>query len=74
MAAALLVLPLVVHAQENTPRMVKVDPPNWWPAMPAPMLLIQGEHLDGAQFHLSDKALQVRRMHISETGTGRSSG
>jgi len=68
MAAALLVLPLVVHAQENTPRMVKVDPPNWWPAMPAPMLLIQGEHLDGVQFHLSDRALQVRRVHVSENG------
>jgi len=68
MAATLLVLPLIANAQGASPRMVKVDPPNWWVAMPAPMLLIQGEHLDGAQFHLSDRALQVRRTHISENG------
>lgn len=68
MAAALLMSPMIANAQGASPRMVKVDPPNWWVAMPAPMLLIQGEHLDGVQFRLSDRALRVRRTHISENG------
>jgi glycosidase len=68
MVTVLLMLLLVANAQEASPRMVKVDPPNWWVAMPAPMLLIQGDHLDGAQFHLSDKTLRVLRTHISANG------
>ena len=67
MAAALLMLPLIANAQEP-PRMTKVDPPNWWAAMPKPMLLVQGEHLQDAQFNLSDKALHLQRTHISENG------
>ncbi len=33
---------------------IKVDPPNWWAAMPKPMLLVRGEGLRGAKFSLSD--------------------
>lgn len=53
---------------DAAPVMTKVDPPNWWAAMPKPMLLIQGEHLQHAHFHLSDKTLRLQRVHVSENG------
>ena len=31
----------------------KIDPPNWWADLPRPMLLLEGQHLDGAGFTLS---------------------
>ncbi len=65
--AVLLMVSLIANAQEP-PRMTKVDPPNWWVAMPKPMLLVQGEHLQDAQFYLSDKALHLQRVHVSENG------
>ncbi|GGG66225.1 alpha-amylase family glycosyl hydrolase [Edaphobacter dinghuensis] len=58
--------PLQHKAQ--APIMIKVDPPNWWAAMPKPMLLVRGEHLEGAQFHVSDKALLIQKTHISKNG------
>ncbi len=48
--------------------MLKVDPPNWWAGMPKPLLLIQGEHLEGAHFVLSDRELRVEKTHVSENG------
>jgi len=48
--------------------MTKVDPPNWWAGMPKPMLLVKGEHLDGARFSLSDSALTVERVTVSANG------
>ena len=46
----------------------KVDPPNWWAAMPKPMLLVQGEGLRGARFSLSDGALKIEKVVASENG------
>ena len=46
----------------------KVDPPNWWAAMPKPMLLVRGEGLRGAQFSLSDRGLRVEKVVASENG------
>jgi glycosidase len=68
MVAMWLMLPLLVFAQGGAPRMTKVDPPNWWAAMPKPMLLVQGENLSGAQFHVSDARLLVERTKISANG------
>jgi glycosidase len=48
--------------------MTKIDPPNWWAGLPKAMLLVKGEHLDGAKFRLSDGALRVERTHVSENG------
>ncbi|HSY34236.1 MAG TPA: alpha-amylase family glycosyl hydrolase [Acidobacteriaceae bacterium] len=47
---------------------IKVDPPNWWAAMPKPMLLVHGEGLDGAKFSLSDGALKIEKVVPSENG------
>jgi glycosidase len=46
----------------------KIDPPNWWANLPRPMLLIEGQHLDGAQFTLSDRSLRIERTHVSANG------
>src|SRR4030081_2828355 len=55
-------------AWAQAPTMTKVDPPNWWAGMPKPLLLIQGEHLEGARFSLSDRGLKVEKTHVSENG------
>jgi glycosidase len=46
----------------------QVDPPNWWANMPKPMLLLKGEHLDGARFTVSDEHLKILRTNISANG------
>ncbi|MCU1323153.1 MAG: Cyclomaltodextrinase [Acidobacteriaceae bacterium] len=55
-------------ALAQSPVMTKVDPPNWWAKMPKAMLLVQGEHLDGAAFKVSDKKLRVERTIVSANG------
>jgi neopullulanase len=55
-------------APGQVPHITKVDPPNWWAKMPKPMLLVKGEHLDGATFRLSDRKLHVERTVVSQNG------
>ncbi|MGA7158115.1 MAG: alpha-amylase family glycosyl hydrolase [Acidobacteriaceae bacterium] len=55
-------------AQSGRLAMEKVDPPNWWAGMPAPMLLVRGEGLRGATFSVSDAALKVEKVVASENG------
>jgi neopullulanase len=50
----------------TTPRILKIDPPDWWANMPKPMLLVRGENLCGARFSLSDEQLRVERSTISD--------
>ena len=45
-----------------------IDPPNWWAQMPAPMLLVHGEGLNGATFSVSDRRLKVKEIKASENG------
>src|ERR1700710_557072 len=52
----------------QAPVMTKVDPPNWWAKMPKAMLLVKGEHLDGASFKLSDRKLHVEKTVVSANG------
>lgn len=54
----------LLHGQ--APRINKVDPPNWWVNMPAPMLLVNGDHLNGARFTVGN--LPIERTTISENG------
>jgi neopullulanase len=53
---------------QNAVKILKIDPPNWWAAMPKPMLLVEGEHLDGAHFRLSDPSLHLALTTISPNG------
>jgi len=52
----------------NALTIIKVDPPNWWAAMPKPMLLVRGEGLRGAKFSLSDSSLQIEKVVASQNG------
>ncbi len=52
----------------ETPKINKIEPPNWWAAMPKPMLLLRGENLSGARFTLSNPHLQIEKSRISANG------
>src|ERR1700749_421263 len=51
----------------QAPSIQKVDPPDWWVNIPAPMLLLHGEHLRGATFQLSGD-VHIARTSSSENG------
>ena len=55
-------------AQQQALGIAKIDPPNWFAALPQPMLLVQGTGLTGAKFSFSDAALHVDRAVVSENG------
>ena len=60
------VLPATVFAAR--PMIQSIQPPQWWANMPAAMLLVRGEHLNGAQVTLSDPALHVTSTRVSANG------
>ena len=53
---------------DSAPCVDKIDPPNWWANLPKPMLLVEGEHLDGTRFTLSDHRLKIERTKVSANG------
>ena len=57
---ALLLVFLGMLAQAS-PRVAKVEPPNWWVGLPDPMLLITGENLTGATV----KAVNTPGVHVA---------
>src|SRR5580658_603509 len=69
--ALLLQISAVVALGQTTEQKVsiqKIDPPNWWVEMPAPMLLVRGEGLSGAKFSLSDPRIGIAKTVISDNG------
>ena len=68
LAFLFLTLSYPLLGQSGVPRIAKIDPPNWWPAMPAPMLLVYGEGLAEAKFTLSDPALHIDQVKPSANG------
>ena len=54
--------------QTTAPRILKIDPPNWWAQFPEPMLLVQGENLTGATASLSDPHLTLKSTRLSPNG------
>ena len=46
----------------------KIDPPNWWVQLPAPMLLLHGEGLKGAKFSVGDPELRIEKTIVSDDG------
>src|SRR5215469_8885862 len=63
-AALLLLCSLPLNAQ--APRIDKIDPPNWWINMPAPIFLLKREYLSGAPFTSGE--LPIERTVVSENG------
>jgi glycosidase len=51
----------------QAPIINKIDPPDWWINMPAPMLLLHGEHLRDTSFQIGGD-VHVARTTISENG------
>jgi glycosidase len=69
--ALLLQISAVVALGQTTEQKVsiqKIDPPNWWVEMPAPMLLVRGDGLSGAKFSLSDARLGIAKTVVSDNG------
>lgn len=50
----------------QAPHIDKIDPPNWWINMPAPMLLVKGDHLNDG--HFTAGPLAIERTTISRNG------
>ena len=55
-------------AKPVVPVIGKVDPPNWWVGLPAPMLLVHGEHLNGAIVHVIAHGVTVAKHQASPNG------
>lgn len=69
LALAVLVTAHTLLAAASSPLTVaKVDPPNWYSTLPAPLLLVQGTGLEGAKFSLSDPVLAIERVAVSANG------
>ncbi len=65
LAAAAALAPVALAA---VPVITSVEPPEWWANMPAAMLLVRGDHLEGSRFSVSDPALAVTSATISANG------
>jgi glycosidase len=50
------------------PEITKIDPPNWWPQLPDPMLLIYGRNLAAAHFALQESGVAILKMKTSANG------
>ena len=67
--ALLLVSSFCVFAQPASPPVInKIDPPNWWPALPDPMLLVYGRQLSDAHFTATGHGVSVLRTQTSANG------
>ena len=66
-----LAVPLSLGLNAQPPSMPvidKIDPPNWWPALPDPMLLIYGHNLNQARFAVSGRGVRILRTQFSLNG------
>lgn len=54
--------------ESAAPCIDKVDPPNWWTGMPAPMLLLYGRNLKDAHISVHGAGFSVTRTRFSDNG------
>ena len=52
----------------SQPVINRIDPPNWWPSLPDPMLLIYGRNLNEAHFNVIGQDVQLLRSESSSNG------
>lgn len=52
----------------QAPTIDKIDPPNWWAAMPSPMLLVHGAGLADARFTIEGHGVTLARTQSSANG------
>ena len=62
---------LEFHAQPvQRPIIDRVDPPNWWPSLPNPMVLVYGRNLSNVEFAVNVRGVRMRilRREVSANG------
>jgi neopullulanase len=64
----LLALRIDVYAQSAEPVINRIDPPNWWPTLPDPMLLVYGFNLNETQFGVTGRGVRIVRTQSSANG------
>jgi glycosidase len=52
----------------QSPRIAKIDPPNWFLGLPDPMLLVQGENLAHSHFLVTGNRVKLSHTEISANG------
>ena len=66
LSAVLLLLNFAVYPQPVwRPVIDRIDPPNWWPKLPDPMLLIYGRNLNDARFAVNGRGTRVLKTEAS---------
>jgi glycosidase len=68
LAAAQTARPSSGKPAPDKPSIDKIDPPNWWPELPDPVLLVHGEHLDTAHITVTGKDVSLTRTQASANG------
>jgi len=56
------------NIETSAPIIQKIDPPNWWANLPSPVLLVHGEHLDHASFHVAGQGVIITKTQASDNG------
>src|SRR5581483_11971074 len=59
---------LIFAESSGTPRIDRIEPPNWWPSLPNPMLLVYGQNLAGARFEVTGKRVSILKTQTSANG------
>jgi glycosidase len=57
-----------VAQQTTTPKISKIDPPNWWIGLPSPMVMLTGENLEHSTVSSSSRSIRVRRTMLGRNG------
>ena len=57
-----------VASVNSAPCVDRIEPPNWWPALPSPMLLLHGARLEDAKFSVSAHGISILKSQISANG------
>jgi neopullulanase len=60
--------PSVSAPSSETPRVDKVEPPNWWIGLSDPMLMITGENLAGARVSTKTRGIRIIRTQEGREG------
>jgi glycosidase len=67
-AVVFVCLPRLAQPQTGAPVIEAIEPPEWWANMPAAMLLVRGEQLEGSTFTTSDARIAVASVKYSANG------
>jgi neopullulanase len=60
--------PTALAQASAAPVINRVDPPNWWVALPNPMLLVYGQNLGNARFAVVGRGVRIDKAEASANG------